>query len=345
MKKIVIMCLACFLILFKNYSYSQVTVTVNPSSVTDTIRTFGGSNHTGLTSFTYSVAPSMVNDLQNIPYKLNRLHFSGEVESGISVLSHLPQTSPTAWNFTYMDSVVNVLNQLRTVNNHDFIMSVSLCPNWMTTGGVDSGGSPASIDTFAQYATRLVRYYNQGSFFDGTSTVTNPAGIVGIAYWEIWNEPDQNYIQSINTPVFSPTQYANLFKTVSDSMRYADPNILIGGPNTSWMHNDYVDTLLTSGAQVDFISIHDYPADSFNTDLQVFQMADIPASVNLPPNMPLVIGEINAVANWNDPRMSSVFELAYMPLAYKAHILAGTDNVIRWETVEDAFPVLNIVSS
>lgn len=330
--------------IFNFYAYGQVTVTVNPAVVIDTVRTKGGSNHTGLTSFTYSSTPSMVNDLQNIPYKLNRLHFSGDLPTGID-LSRLPQTSPTTWNFFYMDSVVNVVDQIRNMGNNDFIMAISLCPTWMTAGGIDSGGAPVNYSVFAQYAARLVRYYNQGSFFDGTNTITNPNGIIGIQYWDIWNEPDQNYIQGIDTAVFTATEYANLFKIVSDSMRAADPAIKIGGPNTSWMHSNYVDTLFLSGAQVDFVSIHDYPAAASDTDSQVFQMADTPASVSIPPNMPLMIGEINALSDWNDSRMSSVFELAYMPLAYKAHIMAGTNNVIRWETVEDAFPVLNLNGS
>ncbi|MGZ3456781.1 MAG: hypothetical protein ACXVEF_44660, partial [Polyangiales bacterium] len=146
-----------------------------------------------------------------------------------------------------------------------------------------------------------------------------------------------------NTAVFTPTEYAQMFKTVSAAMRAADPTIKIGGPNSISDVDDtfqYFGALMSAGAQVDFVTYHQYQASSSMSDATAFTVA---STLYSRPNttLPIVISETNTDSEDNQSRTGSPFEWAAMPLEYKAHIEAGTWRVIRWETYEHNYNLID----
>ncbi len=330
----------------------SVTVTVDPSSKLGPIVTGGGTNFTGFTG--YVGANARTDLLAQMPYKLNRIHFSGEVPDPMTYKtqdrldSHLPQPSPppAAWNFQWLDGVVSVAKQVRDMGGPEFILTIHNAPQWMTGNPNVQGYPPRNPQDYATYCARLVAYYNKGSFVDDAgNTVTNPAGVVGIHYWEIWNEPNINDVGEQDMAVMTPDQYASLFEVVTPAMRAVDPGIKIGGPNTVSDEGDsldYIDALLSSGAQVDFVAVHQYQAESTMPDQQAFQVA-APLADRPMTDIPIVISESNSDSSDAQSRTGSPFEWAAMAFEYKAHVEAGTWRVLRWETYERNYNLIDAI--
>jgi Glycosyl hydrolases family 39 len=331
-----------------------VSVTVDTTQALGPIVTGGGTNFTGFAAYVDPGKTGLA-ALEQMPYSLNRIHFSGEVPDPATFTTedrlneHLPQPSapPSPWNFQWLDPVVAVAKSIRDTAGIDFIFTIHNAPQWMTVDQTIQGTLPRNADDYATYCARLVAYYNLGSFVDDEgNTVTNPAGKVGVHYWEIWNEPDINDVGEGDNPVMTPDQYASLFVTVTAAMRKVDPTIKIGGPNTISDIDDtpdYIDALLATGAQVDFIAIHQYQASSDMPDQEAFQVASV--MQNRPQtNLPLVISESNSDSQDNQNRTGSAFEWAAMPLEYKSHVESGTWRVLRWETYERNYNLVDALS-
>jgi hypothetical protein len=330
-----------------------VTVTVDPSMALGPVVTGGGTNFTGFASY---LAPGNARTdlLAQMPYKLNRIHFSGEVPDPATFTtqdrldSHLPQSGPppAPWNFQWLDGVVAVARAVRDAGGPDFILTIHNAPQWMTLHADVQGYPPQNPQDYATYCARLVAYYNQGSFVDdGGRTVANPAGVVGIKYWEIWNEPNINDVGQQDTAVMTPASYASLFATVTAAMRAVDPSIQLGGPNTVSDQGDslqYIDALLSSGAKVDFVAVHQYQAETSMPDQMAFQVA-APLKDRPHTKLPIVISESNSDSSDQQTRTGSAFEWAAMPFEYKAHVEAGTWRVLRWETYEHDYDLVDAV--
>ncbi len=320
-------------------------LTVDPSSPGKKVVTVGGSNHTGFTAYAPQQGMSLVPDLRKIPYGLNRIVFIGQTPPGSDDFNQLPMKSNGSWDFSAVDKVVRVALELRKNGGPDFIFSIAYCPPFLSVNDTASL-RPKNDAEFALYCARIVRYYNTAAGFVDDLGVSRKivdwAAERKILHWEIWNEPDDTLYVQGNPAAFSPAEFKATFLAASAAMRAVDGQIKIGGPNTAWLHKKYLDELLESpAAAIDFVSTHQYLSEASDSDAQIFAKAGGGIGLAIPPQVPWVVGEINAVSDWNDERMMGPFELAYMPLAYRAHIEAGTPNVIRWETVETAFPLLN----
>ena len=334
---------------------ADVTVRVDTSRDLGPIVTGGGTNHTGLTPLNPAVWSNMVPDLRKTGHRLNRVHFAAETLTPRGAVdkdaSHFPQPapSPAAWNFRFLDAVVDVTRRIRENGGPDFIMSIHNAPNWMASAG--PGTQPKDYGAYAQYCARLVAYYNLGRFVDdaGREVVNpvQPAQGGRITWWEIWNEPDGNDFGDAAGAVFTPEQYARFYKTVTDAMRAVDPQIKIGGPNTASNHAAYVQALLGAGATVDFLALHTYEGTAASTDDELFDQALNPEILAVErrfhsDSRPFIISEFNALVDDSrkpgaGPRLESAFSLAYLPLFYMTNVKAGTYRLMRWETVERAF--------
>ncbi len=328
-----------------------VTVTVDTSKALGPVVTGGGTNFTGFAGYV-SAQNARTDLLAQMPYSLNRIHFSGEVPDPTTFTtqdrldSHLPQPSPppAPWSFSWLDGAVAEAKAVRDAGGPDFILTIHNAPQWMTGHADVQGYPPTDPRTYATYCARLVAYYNQGSFVDDSGrTVTNPAGVVGIKYWEIWNEPDINDVGMQDSAVMTPAAYASLFSTVTAAMRAVDGSIEIGGPNTVSDQGDsldYIDALLASGAKVDFVAIHQYQAETTMPDQMAFQVA-APLQDRPMTSIPIVISESNSDSSDQQTRTGSAFEWAAMPYEYKAHVEAGTWRVLRWETYEHEYDLID----
>ncbi len=332
----------------------DVRVEVDVTKRLGPVVTGGGTNLTGFAKY---VAPenARVDALAKLPYRLNRVHFSGEVPDEETYRtedrldSHYPQPAPppAAWDFQWLDGVVKVAEDVRRGGGPGYIMTIHNAPQWMTTDLHTVGHLPRNFDDYAKYCARLVAYYNRGSFVDDAGrTVTSPFGPLGIEYWEIWNEPDINDVGGGDQAVMTPEEYARLFATVAPAMRAVDPSIAIGGPNTVADYEDtlaYVHAMLASGVPADFVAMHQYEAGPGMPDGESFRAAA--AIVNRPQTtLPVIISESNTDANDDQRRSGGPFEWAAMPLLYEAHVIAGTWRVLRWETYESAYDLVDATS-
>lgn len=115
----------------------------------------------------------------------------------------------------------------------------------------DSDGR--SFTKFAGICKMTVMHYSYG---------WNSGFYYAIPYWEILNEPDNTYFWK-----GTPSNYYNLYKAVSDTLKAYNPNLKVGGPGavafTIVTHNKtYLDDFLsfcqTNNVKLDFYSWHMY---------------------------------------------------------------------------------------
>jgi hypothetical protein len=328
----------------------SATVTINAADTQGPILTGGGANFSGLAAYV-DASHARLDLLAQMPYALNRVHFSGEVldasdNTKVDILpTHLPQPSPppAPWDFEWMDRAVAAAKAIRDQGGADFIMSIHRAPPWMTPSAGPASAS-AWQSSYATYCARLVSYYNKGSFVDDAGrTVTSPTGPAHIGYWEIWNEPN---VSDTNVAPLGADQFVLLFAQVTSAMRAVDPTIKIGGPSTRSDIGDsldYLKALASGGGQVDFLTINQYQADPKLPDAQAFQIASV-LKDRPTTTLPIVIGESNSELDDTQERTGSAFEWAVMPLLYKSHIELHTWRVIRWETYQHEYDLIDTAS-
>ena len=126
------------------------------------------------------------------------------------------------------------------------------------SGSGDQVASPADYVKYGEIVKHVVMHYNRG--WDNGFRYN-------IKYWEIWNEPD---LLPFWAAISDPTQYQQLYKSVSLAIKSVNPQAKIGGPaNTT--HNDVAgleDTFLkfvkNNHLPLDFYSFHFYANHSVN---------------------------------------------------------------------------------
>lgn len=115
---------------------------------------------------------------------------------------------------------------------------------------------PPDYDKWADICINIIRHYNEG-WAEGFQH--------GIAYWEIWNEPENTGAAMWNATY---DEYILFYIRVSKRIKAACPEIKIGGPAmngealTNWdrLHT-FFGAVREAGAPVDFCSWHAYPED------------------------------------------------------------------------------------
>ncbi len=115
---------------------------------------------------------------------------------------------------------------------------------------VHHNAPPASYDKWADIAAHIVRHYNDG--WDNGQKL-------GIKYWEIWNEPDNN--QFWTGP---PEQFDRLYEVTAKTLKRMDPTLKVGGPALAY-RLEFLDQFLNycqaHHVPVDFVSWHIYTQD------------------------------------------------------------------------------------
>lgn len=113
----------------------------------------------------------------------------------------------------------------------------------------------ANGTTFANFAAlckHTVMHYN-----DAWANGLNQT----IRYWEIWNEPDGIFWEG------TPLQFFQLYKTVADSLKALDSELMVGGPGVApktslQVNTTYLDGFLSylrdHNGKMDFYSWHSY---------------------------------------------------------------------------------------
>lgn len=122
---------------------------------------------------------------------------------------------------------------------------------------------PADFEKWARICCNIVRHYNEG-WADGYQW--------DITYWEIWNEPDNQFYEADRTrdPMWSgsATQFYDLYAVAARMLKESFPNLKIGGYGTSRLNETYqpffqgfLDRVQRDRLPLDFLSWHRYAND------------------------------------------------------------------------------------
>ena len=205
--------------------------------------------------------PSAVTPLGNLQPQNIRLQ---PISKGI------PQTSATAWDFSYIDAIAQ---PVLTVGDHSPEFQIALAPSFM----YDSSHNflDPTYGQFAAYTQDLVRYYNLGGFTDAGGTFHKSASTFPVTWWGIYNEPNYNNV--------TPSQYVQIYNTVVPAMRAVDPNlkfaaIELGGGTGN--EQAYLPPFVSGvTAQVDVVATHYYSScNQSDTDTKIFATVPMFAS-------------------------------------------------------------------
>ncbi len=158
-----------------------------------------------------------------IPYA--RLHDTGGYFGGshyVDIANIFPnfdadETNPESYDFAFTDYVLKELKKHgvepyyrlgATIENQSYIKAYNIYP-------------PKDFAKWARICEHIVRHYNEG-WANGFK--------MGITYWEIWGEPD-NQPDPRNNPLWKGTfeQYYDLYKITATHLKKCFPNIKVGG--------------------------------------------------------------------------------------------------------------------
>jgi hypothetical protein len=267
------------------------------------------------------------------------------------------------WNFGNLDAIVNDVR----AEGGRVVLDIAYAPQWMwdcSTGIIRD----ATFAEFATYMTRVVSYYNVGSFVaeDG-STITNPAGTTNrIGYWELWNEPDQRTLGCPpgGNPNISPDQYVAMWNASVPAMLAVDPAIKLIGPATSSAvpNNvpDYVPALIANASRKpDVVSFHAYGGwHNSQSDRFLFDgdggccgiagiergLAQVRAEA---PGIPVWITELNVNSAWSedDPmqRPWTAFGVAWGASAFERLARQGVETIFEFQFAHPRLHQLSLI--
>jgi hypothetical protein len=272
----------------------------------------------------------------------------------------VPQTSPTAWDFTVIDGITQ---PVLGVGDHSPEYQLAKAPPFMYVNNDNSGTfSDLTFQQFASYAQNLVRYYDTGGFTPPGGSLLKSAAYPNqtITWWGIYNEP------SINNNL-NATEYTTMYNAVVPAMRAVDSNIKFVGLEMCCGSESWASTFaanLNTGVPVDAVASHYYSScNQRDTDTQV--MSTVPGfassvqtiHTNLSANpalaaVPIWITENNVNADFDagngmsacnpgqtfvtDKRGSSAFFAAWRPYVFSQVGKAGVQALYHWDFDADA---------
>jgi hypothetical protein len=274
----------------------------------------------------------------------------------------IPQTSPTSWDFTNLDSMVQ---PIMGVGDQSPEFQIAMGPSFM----YDSTGTnflDPTYQTFATFCQQLVEYYSNGQFTDEQGVLhQNPNFDPAhpIVWWGIYNEPN-------GEGQLTSAQYVNLYNVVVPAMQSANPNLKFAAVELAdfpdswepWLNgqdaaHDYLPTFISNvNAQVDVLANHFYAtwvqADTDQTLLNTVpwiaqNTKDIYSMLQVNPKLkgvPVWMTENNVNADWDngsgtfvlDRRGSSAFFAAWRPTEFSQLGQAGQRALYHWAFVGDA---------
>ena len=274
----------------------------------------------------------------------------------------IPQTSPTSWDFTNLDSMVQ---PIMGVADQSPEFQIAMGPSFM----YDSTGTnflDPTYQTFATFCQQLVEYYSNGQFTDEQGVLHQNPNIDPahpIVWWGIYNEPN-------GEGQLTSAQYVNLYNVVVPAMQSANPNLKFAAVELAdfpdswepWLNgqdaaHDYLPTFISNvNAQVDVLANHFYATwvqtDTDQTLLNTIpwiaqNTKDIYSMLQANPalkNVPVWMTENNVNAAWDngsgtfvlDRRGSSAFFAAWRPTEFSQLGQAGQRALYHWAFVGDA---------
>ena len=255
----------------------QVEVSVDFADITGKIKPMHGVGQPPMTFLSDALFPYLTH--AGIPY--SRLHdVGGWMGGGLYVdIPNLfrdfdaDENNPESYDFAFTDKIIEALVKAKcepyfrlgvTIENQHMIKSYRIFP-------------PKDFGKWARICEHVIRHYNEG-WADGYH--------FGITYWEIWNEPDDCYLERTSAMwKGTPQEYFELYSVTAKHLKACfgdtikvggyghcglyefqqDPNLTgIGHEPTriyefviTFMHNFFRYQQQT-GAPIDFFSWHVY---------------------------------------------------------------------------------------
>jgi uncharacterized protein (TIGR03437 family) len=289
----------------------------------------------------------------------------------------VPETAQGTWDFGMLNQT---LLPVQSVGDHSPEFQLDGLPSYLvgSAGGSDysvfaeSSGvlSTAAADSFADYATHLLKYYNLGGFDAGTTHYQSPSPYP-VTYWGILNEPDCNSEPaSTGTKKMTAWLYADLYNRLVPQLKAVDFNMQSVALELCWAYqvgtpvNDWVSTFVAlDTAPVDAVAIHFYgTGNQSNTDTWVFNntlnsfLNYIPGIVKelkqnpLTASAPLFVTENNVNADYSnngmsainpgqafvsDPRGTDAFFAAWRPWVFSQLGQGGAQGLWHWDFAAD----------
>ncbi|MDQ6695098.1 MAG: glycosyl hydrolase [Chloroflexota bacterium] len=146
------------------------------------------------------------------------------------------------YSWSNFDSVLDGIKSM----GKEPLLCLSYMPEVLALGGKERVVPPASYDEWAELVSATVRH-------------VNVERKLGVRYWEVWNEPDQDSFWKS-----SYEEYLHLYDVSVAAALSADPTIHIGGPALArYIPSSLGDLLKHEAAlggqgHVDFLSWHSY---------------------------------------------------------------------------------------
>ncbi len=157
---------------------------------------------------------------------VSRLHdtggaFGGGIYVDIDNLFPRPEADPTdpaSYDFLFNDALLCALCE---AGAKPFYRLGCTIENYVTTIGPRRVFPPKDPHKWAVICEHIIRHYNEG-WANGHH--------LGIEYWEIWNEPDNEPDPLVN-PMWrgSKEEYYNLYEVAANHLKSCFPHLKIGG--------------------------------------------------------------------------------------------------------------------
>jgi hypothetical protein len=267
----------------------------------------------------------------------------------------IPERADKSWDFTVLNATLDPVIGVgdKSIN----LVLVEGPPGMCTNIGPNCVLQPQNYAGFAQYAARMVQYYNTTTGFTDDNGVQHVhSSFTPITYWSIYTIPD--------LVGMTPEQYADLYNQTVTAMQNAGSLVplkfvaleLSGDIDA----NNYAPGFLNAvTAQIDVVAQQDYAVcgwfytdsvamsavpDSFAQFAQDF--AHIVATSPKLSNAVLWMTENNVDADFQgsgcsnpfeiDPRGTSPFFAAWRPYVFSQWAQAGSHMLVHSDFVQDA---------
>ncbi len=141
---------------------------------------------------------------QDLAWELDGMASSGARWLRLSFNWPTLQPTPTTWNWSTTDRVVNAA----VARGFQVMAMPSYTPAWARPGGTDDKYPPSDLQAYARFVQEAVRRYKS----------TN------VRAWEIWNEPNQSMWWK---PRPDPLAYTDMLRRSYAAIKAEDPTALV----------------------------------------------------------------------------------------------------------------------
>ena len=242
-------------------SATSYTITVDASNpTTGNPRFWAASVGTGTASLTLRPDLQTHYKIANRELGMQRVRGHGVLNDDMGIYK-----GPGSYDWTNLDIY---LNAIVSAGMQPF-MELDFMPTALALTGSRSD-FPKDIGTYKQFIQAVVQHCVDKYGADD----------VGQWYWEVWNEPDYagfwNGMSATESLAAKMADYYALYDATVDAATAVLPNILIGGPVSTWSApiGAFLQHCKSANKRVTFVSSHAYPGADGNSPANAASLVD-----------------------------------------------------------------------